>query len=118
MPLSVARVALFEDVVIAPIAGPVVDVVTTAKRDLRVGETLDGIGGFLAYGQCENADVVQAQRLLPMGLAEGCRLKRDILKDQVLTYADAELPEGRLCDKLRAEQNVMFAQQKSLAGVA
>ncbi|WOD39157.1 NAD(P)-dependent oxidoreductase [Nodosilinea sp. E11] len=109
VPLSVARVVLFNDVVLAPISGPVVDVITLAKMDLKAGETLDGIGYYMTYGQCENADVVKAQRLLPMGLAEGCRLKRDIPKDKALTYDDIELPVGRLCDRLRAEQEVYFA---------
>jgi predicted homoserine dehydrogenase-like protein len=114
VPLSVARVVLFKDVVLAPIAGPVVDVITLAKTDLKAGETLDGIGYYMTYGQCENADVVQAQRLLPIGIAEGCRLKRDISKDQVLTYDDVELPAGRLCDRLRAEQNAQFFPAKVL----
>jgi predicted homoserine dehydrogenase-like protein len=86
-----------------------VDVVATAKIDLAAGRELDGMGGYLTYGQAENSPVVQAENLLPIGLAEGCRLKRDIPKDQVLTYADVELPEGRLCDQLRAEQNAHFA---------
>ena len=115
VPLSVARVVLFNDVVLAPIAGPVVDVITLAKTDLRAGETIDGIGYYMTYGQCENADVVKAQRLLPMGLAEGCRLKRDIPKDKALTYDDIELPEGRLCDRLRAEQDAYFASAVPLA---
>ncbi len=109
VPLSVARVVLFQDAVLTPIAGPVVDVITVAKTDLKAGETLDGIGYYMTYGQCENADVVRAQRLLPMGLAEGCRLKRDLPKDAALTYDDVELPPDRLCDKLRAEQNSYFA---------
>ncbi|NEQ21142.1 MAG: Gfo/Idh/MocA family oxidoreductase [Microcoleus sp. SIO2G3] len=117
VPLSVARAVLFGDAVMAPLGGPLVDVVTTAKIDLKAGETLDGIGYYMTYGQCENSDVVQAQNLLPMGLAEGCRLKRDIPKDQVLTYDDVELPEGRLCDKLRAEQNAYFASSKTPATV-
>lgn len=117
VPLSVARVVLFKDVVMAPIAGPRVDVVTTAKIDLKAGETLDGIGFYMTYGQCEKSDIVREQNLLPMGLAEGCRLKRDIPKDQVLTYDDVELPEGRLCDKLRAEQNEYFAPSKAPAAV-
>jgi len=117
VPLSVARVVLFKDVVMAPIDGPRVEVVTTAKIDLKAGETLDGIGFYMTYGQCERADVVREQNLLPMGLAEGCRLKRDIAKDQVLTYDDVELPEGRLCDKLRAEQNEYFAPSKAPAAV-
>ncbi len=110
VPISVARVVLFNDAVLAPLGGPVVDVVATAKINLKAGETLDGIGYYMTYGQCENADVVRQQNLLPMGLAEGCRLKRDIPRDRVLTYDDVDLPEGRICDKLRAEQNAYFAR--------
>ena len=87
-----------------------VDVVTTAKIDLPAGEVLDGIGGYRSYGQCENASVVQAQQLLPMGLAEGCRLKRDVRRDEVLTYTDVERPSGRLVDVLRLEQDAHFAE--------
>lgn len=118
VPLSVARAVLCQDAVMTPLAGPVVDVVTTAKIDLKAGEILDGIGDYMTYGQCENADVAQAQNLLPMGLAQGCRLKRDLPKDRVLTYEDVELPEGRLCDKLRAEQNAYFTTSKTFAAVA
>ncbi|MDF5735941.1 MULTISPECIES: NAD(P)H-dependent oxidoreductase [unclassified Nostoc] len=117
VPLSVARAVLFGDAVMSPLAGPLVDVVTTAKIDLKAGETLDGIGYYMTYGQCENSDIVQQQNLLPIGLAEGCRLKRDISKDQVLTYEDIELPEGRLCDQLRTEQNTYFASEKILVAV-
>ncbi|MCC5631525.1 Gfo/Idh/MocA family oxidoreductase [Nostoc sphaeroides CHAB 2801] len=117
VPLSVARAVLFGDAVMSPLAGPLVDVVTTAKIDLKAGETLDGIGYYMTYGQCENSNIVQQQNLLPIGLAEGCRLKRDISKDQVLTYEDVELPEGRLCDQLRTEQNNYFASEKILAAV-
>jgi predicted homoserine dehydrogenase-like protein len=108
VPNTVARAVLFNDATIAPVGPPFVDVVATAKTDLKAGETLDGIGFYMTYGQCENADIVQAQNLLPMGLAEGCQLKRDIPRDQVISYADVELPEGRVCDKLRAEQNAYF----------
>ncbi len=117
VPLSVARAVLFGDAVMSPLAGPLVDVVTTAKIDLKAEETLDGIGYYMTYGQCENSPIVQQQNLLPIGLAEGCRLKRDISKDQVLTYEDVELPEGRLCDQLRTEQNTYFAPEKILVAV-
>lgn len=117
VPLSVARAVLFHDAVLAPLAGPMVDVVATAKIDLKAGETLDGIGYYMTYGQCENSDIVQRENLLPMGIAGGCSLKRDIQKDQVISYDDVELPEGRLCDRLRAEQTAYFAPAKTLAGV-
>jgi predicted homoserine dehydrogenase-like protein len=111
VPLSIARVVLFHDVVLAAKAGPLIDVVATAKIDLKAGETLDGIGYYMTYGQCEKSEIVQAQNLLPMGLAEGCRLKRDIPRDQILTYNDVALPAGRLCDQLRAEQTTKFSPQ-------
>jgi predicted homoserine dehydrogenase-like protein len=83
-------------------------VVATAKVDLKVGETVDGLGGYLTYGQCENADITFSERLLPMGLAEGCRLKRSVSRDAVLTYDDVELPSGRLVQELRQEQDRTF----------
>jgi predicted homoserine dehydrogenase-like protein len=55
VPISIARVALFGDTVLAT-EGPIrVEVIATAKRDLKAGETLDGLGGFMTYGECENA---------------------------------------------------------------
>ena len=93
------------------------DVVTTAKRDLKAGEVLDGIGFYMTYGQCENSDVTQRENLLPIGLSEGCRLKRDIPKDQVISYGDVDLPESRLCDRLRQEQNALFTSPQVLAQV-
>ena len=108
VPLSVARVVLLQDTVMSPLGEPTVDVVATAKINLKAGDLLDGIGYYMTYGQCENSKVARQENLLPMGLAEGCRLKRDIAKDSVLTYEDVELPSGRLCDRLRAEQNAYF----------
>lgn len=108
VPLSVARAVLFGDAVLAPLDGPRVEVIATAKRDLPAGTTLDGIGGYDTYGQCETSEVVEADGLLPMGLAEGCRLRQAVVKDQVLGYEDVNVPEGRLVDRLRAEQRARF----------
>lgn len=107
-PLSLARAVLFNDAVTRPVFGPKVDVVTTAKIDLQAGQVLDGTGGYTTYGQCENAEVSIGARLLPMGLAEGCRLKRGLPRDSVLTYEDVEVPAGRPCDRLRRKQDRHF----------
>ena len=107
--MTVGRVALFGDAAVAPIGPPMCDVVTIAKRDLKAGDTLDGIGGFDTYGVIENAAQSLQEDLLPMGLSGGCRVKRDLPKDTPLTYADIDLPAGRLCDQLRAEQNDLFS---------
>jgi predicted homoserine dehydrogenase-like protein len=106
VPNTVARAVDFGDAALAP-AGPIqVEVVTTAKVDLKPGDVLDGFGGYLSYGLAENADVATAERLLPMGLTEeGVRVVRPVAQDEVLTYDDVELPGDRLCDRLRAEQD-------------
>jgi predicted homoserine dehydrogenase-like protein len=108
VPLTVARAVLFNDAAVAPIAGPVCDVIAVAKRDLEAGEALDGIGGFTCYGVVENYEVSHGENLLPMGLSEGCRLKRGIIRDQAITYDDIELRGERLCDRLRKEQEAYF----------
>ncbi len=104
VPISIARVALFRDSVAPPLAGPVVEVCAVAKRDLKAGETLDDYGMYMTYGEAVNSEEMRTSRYLPEGLVEGCRLRRDIKKDAVLTYADVDLPPGRLSDRLRAEQ--------------
>jgi predicted homoserine dehydrogenase-like protein len=105
---SVARAALFGDAAVAADGPPRVEVVATAKTDLAAGSVLDGIGHYMTYGQCENADVALREGLLPMGVAEGCRLKRALRRDEVLTYDDVIVPDGRLVDALRAEQTARF----------
>ena len=105
IPLTVARAVLFRDATVAPLGGPVCDVIAVAKRDLKAGEILDGLGGFTCYALIENYDLARREKALPMGVSEGCGLRRNVSKDQLVTYEDVELPEDRLCDKLRQEQH-------------
>jgi predicted homoserine dehydrogenase-like protein len=114
-PFSIARVVLFGDELAPPLDGPVVEVCAVAKRDLRAGEVLDEYGMYMTYGEATNVEEMSSGRYLPEGLVEGCRLKRDIAKDQVLTYADVELPAGRIADRLRAEQYQRFRGETWLA---
>jgi predicted homoserine dehydrogenase-like protein len=104
VPLTVARAVLFGDAALRPLGAPSVEVVTTAKRDLPAGHVLDGLGGYDTYGVAERADVTAGETLLPMGVAVGSVLTRDVRRDEVLTYADVRLPGGRLVDELRAAQ--------------
>ena len=108
VPNSIARAVIFRDSTLAPKGSPMVDVVAAAKRPLRKGEQIDGIGYYMTYGVCENYETVINERLLPMGLSEGCTLMRDIPKDQVLKYDDVILPIGRLADKIRADMTSFF----------
>jgi predicted homoserine dehydrogenase-like protein len=110
-PAAIARVALFKDEIAPSIGGPVVEVCAVAKRDLKAGEVLDEYGMYMTYGEAVNVDEMSRGQYLPEGLVEGCRLLRDIPKDQVLTYADVALPAGRLADRLRAEQYRHFRNE-------
>jgi predicted homoserine dehydrogenase-like protein len=103
-PNAIARVVLLGDGLAPSLAGPSVEVCAVAKRELRAGETLDDYGMFMTYGEAVNVEEMSARRYLPEGLVEGCRLRRDIAKDEVLSYDDVALPSGRLADRLRAEQ--------------
>jgi predicted homoserine dehydrogenase-like protein len=105
---TIGRAALFNDATVAPRGAPVCEVATFAKRDLKAGEVIDGVGGFMTYGLVENADAFSAANFLPAGVAEGCRLTRAVEKDKPVTYADVTLPEGRLVDRLRTEQGLRF----------
>ncbi len=101
---TIARAAIHEDPTVAPMAGPVCEVVSVAKRDLRAGEQLDGIGGFCTYGLIDNASSARAMAALPIGLSDGCVLRRDVSKDDVLSFDDVEMPTGRMIEKLWREQ--------------
>jgi predicted homoserine dehydrogenase-like protein len=111
---SVARAVLFDDPTITPRGAPVCDTVTYAKRDLKAGELLDGMGGFTCYGLVDRYEVCRSENDLPIAISLDCRLKRDIAKDQPITYADVELPKDRLCDRLRTEQEQHFAAADAL----
>lgn len=105
---SVARAVLFGDATITPRGAPVCDTVSYAKRDLRAGERLDGMGGFAAYGLVERHEVCRAERFLPIAVSLDCTLRRDIPKDHPIRYDDVTLPPGRLVDRLRMEQQERF----------
>ena len=108
---TVARAVLFHDATVAPLGKPSCEVITLAKRDLKKGEMLDGIGGFTCYGMIDNFATCRKENLLPMGLSDGCRLTVDVRRDQAVAYSDIELPKRRLCDKLKDEQNAHFGLQ-------
>ena len=66
------------------------DTVATAKRNLEIGEKLDGEGGFMVYGKIMPAEESLEIEGLPIGLAHGLVLKRSVKKDQGLSWHDVE----------------------------
>ena len=110
---TIGRAVIHRDPTVAPLGGPVCEVVTIAKRDLKAGEQLDGVGGFCTYGLIDNTAAARAKSALPISLSEGCRLLRDITKDSVVSFDDVELPAGRMVDILWREQNARWPQAAS-----
>jgi predicted homoserine dehydrogenase-like protein len=108
-PLSVARAVLNREPTIQPRHGLVTEVLTIAKRTLRAGEKIDGIGGFTVYAGVDMADVAQKEGLLPLGLAQGATLRRDIEPGQVIKYADVDLDDSQTVVQLRRLQDQMLA---------
>jgi predicted homoserine dehydrogenase-like protein len=105
---TIGRAVVHRDPTVAPMAGPVCEVVAVAKRDLLAGESLDGIGGFCTYGLIDNVAAARSIEALPISLSEGCVLRGNVAKDDVVSLADVELPRGRLAEQLWREQNARW----------
>ena len=102
---TIGRAFVHHDPTVAPIGGPVCEVVTVAKRDLKAGERLDGVGGFCSYGLIDNATEARAVAALPIGLSADCVLRRDVSKDAVVTFDDVDTPSSGVVGALWREQN-------------
>ncbi len=100
LPLSVASVALRGEATGAAREWRG-DVAAVAKRDLGVGEILDGEGGAMVWGRCIPARRSAALGALPIGLAHGVRLTRAVARGAMLTEADVALDPGAHAVRLR-----------------
>ena len=99
-PLSILRAALVGMGTVVPRETLTCRVVAVAKRHLGSGETLDGIGGYDAYGRLEREE--GREDTLPLGLAEGATTRREITKGEAIALADVELPDGGTLHELWA----------------
>jgi predicted homoserine dehydrogenase-like protein len=79
------------------------DAVTVAKRALKAGEVLDGEGGYTVWGKALPARRSLAEGCLPIGLAHGVRLTRDVARGELVRKADVELDMESQALRLRAE---------------
>jgi predicted homoserine dehydrogenase-like protein len=105
LPSTIARAVLHRDPTVAPRGGPSCEVVTIAKRALKAGERLDGVGGFCAYGLIDTRAAARAGNALPIAMSDDCVLVRDVGKDEVVRFDDVRMPAPRLRDALWQEQD-------------
>lgn len=90
---TVAEAVINKRAVLKPEYGFKTNVYSYAKKDLKKGETLDGLGGFSCYGLIENCNENKINAGLPICLAEDVVLKRDIPKDKKIHLEDVEYDE-------------------------
>ncbi|MBX3667990.1 MAG: hypothetical protein KF778_06260 [Rhodocyclaceae bacterium] len=85
------------------------DVASFAKRDLQTGETLEGAGGRCVYGRLLPAQDALALGALPIGLAAGARMMRDLPSGACVRWSDVELPAVSDALRLRREMENAYA---------
>ena len=108
--VSVASAALRKEPTGVP-TGFRSDVVATAKKDLKVGEMLDGEGGYCVWGKQTPADRSLDDGLLPLGLAHNVKLKRDIATGAAVKWDDVEYDPHDVAVKVRREMEAAFGRR-------
>jgi predicted homoserine dehydrogenase-like protein len=107
--VSVASVALRKEPTGTP-TGFRSDVAATAKRTLKCAEVLDGEGGFCVWGKQVPAQRSLDLGLLPLGLAHGVRLKREIAEGECLKWSDVDCDAADAAVKVRREMEAAFGR--------
>ncbi len=110
VPLTCAQAVIYGESSGHPLPRPMAECIAIAKRDLRAGETLDAIGETCYRGSIDTVAAARAENLLPLGLAQGCVVRRDVRCGQPIRYDDLESVPDTLLTRLRREQDeVCFA---------
>jgi predicted homoserine dehydrogenase-like protein len=106
-PRSVAQAVFYNQATLAPCAAPVAETTTIAKRDLQVGDVLDGLGGTMVHGNIERFATARTGKMLPLGISVGARVVRPVERGQALTYDDVVLDEKSFIVHARRMQDMM-----------
>ena len=85
------------------------DAVATAKRDLKLGEILDGEGGYTVVGRLMPAADSLKVGALPLGLAHGWKLTQPVAAGALVRWADVAVDEPNRAVQVRREMEQMFA---------
>ena len=100
--ISVASVVLRREPTGSPVSFSA-DVISIAKRDLGVGEMLDGEGGSMVWGKIVPVENSLLQFAVPIGFATGLELARPIAKGAVVTWHDVRVRDCHSAHSLRKQ---------------
>jgi predicted homoserine dehydrogenase-like protein len=108
-PQSVAEAVLLGERTITS-NEPNSEVVCVAKRDLKAGRTVEGIGGDDWYGTIVTREDALAQRAIPIGTGAGGIVTKDIAKGSIITEDAFEPDRSAFVYKLREVQEALIAK--------
>jgi predicted homoserine dehydrogenase-like protein len=114
--ITVATAAIYHEATIAPGPKPIAEAITIAKRDLKAGEKLDKMGGWMHYALAESAEIATAEDLLPAGIAEGAVLTKDVPMGDAIRRSEVEPNQSTLLYRLRIRQEEQDARQGTKLG--
>ncbi len=103
---SIYRAVLYKEPTIVPLYKPYSDTITVAKRNLKKGEIIDGIGGSTVYGIIEKHEIAKNSNFVPISLAEGATVLSDIPKGTPITFNQIKLQENTLLSLYKLQENI------------
>ena len=107
-PITIYKAVVENESTIVPLHGQVADTITIAKRDIKAGERLEGVGSSTVFGKLTSHDTCLKDNLLPIGLiTDKTRATKDIKKGTIIDMSMVELDEKATITRLRRRQNSM-----------
>lgn len=111
-PQSIAEAVLLNEVTVTA-ETMVSEVVAVAKRDLKQGETVAGIGSADIYGKIFTYEDANEQEAVPLGLAAYAVVTQDIPKGKSLTAKDVTVEESTFIFQLRQKQDELLSRERA-----
>ena len=84
------------------------EVVCIAKRNIKPGEKLGGIGGTDWYGKIMTYADARSQKAVPIGIGANATARNPIQKGAIITENDVALDESTFVYKLRRIQETLY----------
>jgi predicted homoserine dehydrogenase-like protein len=106
VPVTIVRVVRDERPALVP-EGHHAEVGATAKRDLKPGDTIEGIGGDEVYGFTWPAAEAGERGLVPLGLTEGAKVTSSVARGRPLTFDDVAIDDSKTLTRAwRLQQSI------------
>lgn len=95
VPISIAKAVLEKEETLSHQGPPIAQTIAVAKRDIKAGQSLEGIGSATVYGLLEKADLAETLGLIPISLLNERSVAREgIKKGQAIRMDQVDLDRG------------------------